>query len=575
MTLSARAPARIYHGLISATQGAESIAYPIVDLAVRLALSQAFFASAVVKLSLWDSAVYLATYEYPIPWLTPHATAIIGVALELGGSILLTVGLFSRAAAFSLWTLSIFIRLHYPLADVSLYWLALFAWFVVFGSGPLSLDRLFSRGFEAIAIPFAPWVTAVCRLFTEWLAAPYLLAVRAWIAVSILAITFPALADLPGAGLWIPRAPAAVVLLGSSIHVVLALALAVGLATRAVALTAILLCAGTGLAVSHLPPIDWTLILALLAVRGPGGLSVDRLLDRYIGSMVRARGFANGALAPPLAHVVIVGGGFGGIAAAKALKDAPCAVLLVDQHNYHLFQPLLYQVATAGLSPADIAAPIRGMFRDQENVRVILGSVEAVDTQGKFVILDDGKLKYDQLVIATGAQHSYFGHEEWAPFAPGLKGIEDATNIRGRILFAFEAAENVDDPAIQQELMTFVIVGAGPTGVELAGAIAELARYRMTREFRIIHPERARIILIQAGPRILPSFPESLSRTAQAALEALGVEIMLHNPLLASILKAPWYPVSGYHLATCSGPRAWRLRRRESGSAPKPTRRDG
>jgi NADH dehydrogenase FAD-containing subunit len=225
-------------------------------------------------------------------------------------------------------------------------------------------------------------------------------------------------------------------------------------------------------------------------------------------------------------HVVIIGGGFGGIAAAKALRHTNCRVTLIDRRNYFLFQPLLYQVATAGLSPAVIAGPIRALFRDQPNVRVLLGEVTDVDAAMRAVILRDARVVYDYLVVATGARHSYFGHDEWAPFAPGLKQIDDATSIRSCLLFAFEQAENAGSTEMQREMLIFVIVGGGPTGVELAGAIAELARHGLSREFRAIDPSMARVILMQSGPRILPTFPESLSRHAAAALTDLGVEVL-------------------------------------------------
>ncbi|HEY2874579.1 MAG TPA: NAD(P)/FAD-dependent oxidoreductase [Reyranella sp.] len=225
-------------------------------------------------------------------------------------------------------------------------------------------------------------------------------------------------------------------------------------------------------------------------------------------------------------RVVIIGGGFGGVAAARALRHTSCQVTLIDRRNYFLFQPLLYQVATAGLSPADIAGPIRALFRDQPNVRVMLGEVTEVNAARREVIFRDVRVVYDYLVVATGARHSYFGHDEWALFAPGLKQIDDATSIRSRLLFAFEQAENAGSTKMQREMLTFVIVGGGPTGVELAGAIAELARHGLSQEFRAIDPSMARVILMQSGPRILPTFPESLSREAAAALTDLGVEVL-------------------------------------------------
>jgi NADH dehydrogenase len=225
-------------------------------------------------------------------------------------------------------------------------------------------------------------------------------------------------------------------------------------------------------------------------------------------------------------HVVIIGGGFGGLDAARALADAPVRVTLVDRHNYHVFQPLLYQVATAALSPGDIASPIRWILRHQQNATVLLANVQSIDVAGKRVMLDGGaQIAYDFLIVATGAAHSYFGHGEWAERAPGLKTLDDALEIRRRVLLAFEAAERESDPAVQQRLLTFVIVGGGPTGVELAGALAEIARQSLRQDFRNIRPESARILLLEGGPHLLGAFPESLRVAARASLERLGVEV--------------------------------------------------
>ena len=270
----------------------------------------------------------------------------------------------------------------------------------------------------------------------------------------------------------------------------------------------------------------YLMVLGLIALRGPGALSIDSFVVRALGRRFPSLRGVRMVSYVGMPRVVIIGGGFGGIAAAKALRHANCRVTLIDRRNYFLFQPLLYQVATAGLSPADIAGPIRAVFRDQLNVRVLLGEVTDVDAAMRKVTLRDARVAYDYLVVATGARHSYFGHDEWAPFAPGLKQIDDATSIRSRLLFAFEQAENAGSLEVQREMLTFVIVGGGPTGVELAGAIAELARHGLSREFRAIDPSMARVILMQSGPRILPTFPESLSRQAAAALTDLGVEVL-------------------------------------------------
>jgi NADH:quinone reductase (non-electrogenic) len=223
-------------------------------------------------------------------------------------------------------------------------------------------------------------------------------------------------------------------------------------------------------------------------------------------------------------RVVILGGGFGGLYAAKALKKAPVQVTVLDRRNFHLFQPLLYQVATGSLSPGEIASPLRSVLRKQANTRVLLGEAIDLDADGKRVILDDGQsVEYDSLVVATGSTDWYFGHDNWKRVAPGLKGIENATEIRRKILFAFEAAEREPDPQKQREWLTFAIVGAGTTGVELAGALAEIAHDTLRHDFRSIRPQDARIFLIEGSPRVLPTYPEDLSAKAEAALVRLKV----------------------------------------------------
>jgi NADH:ubiquinone reductase (H+-translocating) len=224
-------------------------------------------------------------------------------------------------------------------------------------------------------------------------------------------------------------------------------------------------------------------------------------------------------------RIVIVGAGFGGLAAAKALARAPVDVTIIDRHNYHLFQPLLYQVATASLSPGEIAQPIRSILRTQANARVLLDEVSGVDTARKTVRISTGLVPYDHLILATGARHSYFGKDQWEALAPGIKSIDDATRVRAKVLLAFEHAEGERDAAKRNALLTFVIVGGGPTGVEMAGAIAELARRSIVADFRSITPHCSRIVLIEAGPRILPTFPADLSARAQHALETMGVEV--------------------------------------------------
>jgi NADH:quinone reductase (non-electrogenic) len=238
-------------------------------------------------------------------------------------------------------------------------------------------------------------------------------------------------------------------------------------------------------------------------------------------------------LHPKAAHrVVIVGAGFGGLECALRLKGAPVAITLIDRRNHHLFQPLLYQVATASLATSEIAWPIRYLLRDRPDVTTLFANVNGVDAANKCLLLEDGDtLAYDTLVLATGVRHAYFGHDEWEPFAPGLKTLEDATTLRRRILVAFERAERESDPEKRAALLTFAIIGAGPTGVELAGTIAELARDTLPPDFRNIDTHKTRVVLIEAGPRVLAGFPDELSAYAQRSLEAVGVEVILGQPV--------------------------------------------
>jgi len=226
-------------------------------------------------------------------------------------------------------------------------------------------------------------------------------------------------------------------------------------------------------------------------------------------------------------HVIIIGAGFGGLTAAKALAKAPVDVTLIDRRNHHLFQPLLYQVATAGLTPSQIASPVRGIVRGQENARVVLAEVDEIDVPSREVVTGARRTPFDYLVVAGGASHAYFGHDEWAHHAPGLKSLEDALALRARVLTALEAAETACDPVDRARLLTFAVVGGGPTGVELAGAIAELAGRALACDFRAIRGAKPRVVLIEAGDRLLPAFHPSLSAYARRALEKLGVEVQV------------------------------------------------
>jgi NADH dehydrogenase FAD-containing subunit len=389
--------------------------------------------------------------------------------------------------------------------------LVLLAWLAVGGAGPLSLDFLLRRGLAQVPIRavragnrFYAWCDAVAAV-----ALP--LATRLIVATMIAAGSGIAAWAVPGTGALV-TAPWWLLLL--------CWALVLGAATRPVAL---LLCAAAPAVFPDALPgqIEVVLLLALVASGGAGVVSLDMLCARWMRLALRRRDQANGA-AP---HVVVVGGGFGGIATVSALRRAACRVTLVDRSNHSLFQPLLYQVATAALSPADIAVPIRSMLRDQANAAVRLDEVTGIDGAAREVIFAHGRMPFDHLVLATGARHSYFGQDHWAPHAPGLKSLDDATAMRGRMLLAFERAEGAADPAERQALLTFVVVGGGPTGVELAGAVAEFARTGLDKEYRSIDPASARVVLVQSAPRVLPAFSPLLSARAERALRRLGVEV--------------------------------------------------
>ena len=513
---------------------AERTVGPLLDLFIRLWLSGIFWASGMVKLQSWTTALYLSAHEYPVSWLDPVTAAWLGETIEIVCPPLLVFGLATRFAALPMLILSLVIQFSYQSLDQHLFWAILFSWFVVKGAGPISLDALIGRGIAATALPLAGTITRIFEALARWGDPAVKLLLRCWIAalffrsgvmrISNFDMTQMLVHAQSAQGLLSPGLAARLTIL---IELACLAFLVLGAGTR---ITAIILIGLSALVdPTYQQSIDlayYLMVLGLIILHGPGALSIDYLVVRAVVRRFPGLGCMRTVSYEGMPRVVIIGGGFGGIAAAKALRHTSCRVTLIDRRNYFLFQPLLYQVATAGLSPADIAGPIRALFRDQPNVRVLLGEVTDVDAAMREVILRDARVAYDYLVVATGARHSYFGHDEWTPFAPGLKQIDDATSIRSRLLFAFEQAENAGSPEVQREMLTFVIVGGGPTGVELAGAIAELARHGLSREFRTIDPSMARVILMQSGPRILPAFPESLSRKAAAALTDLGVEVL-------------------------------------------------
>lgn len=540
--------------LLAATVSALQVALaPWLDLAIRLWLAQAFLAMQVHDLMFGPApgAGLGAPLGSTWWWDALHGvmTSDPGVAVQTICPLLLALGLAARpaAAAMLLQTVALLgtgVGLGAQ-SGAQLFWTALLLRVVLLGPGPLSLDRLLRTGVETSALPGA---AAIGRMF-DWLrrhgGPVFQVGLRLWLAAAPAGIALAALhvTDRMQGNLapGLPPVPAMVAGLAPVVALAAAVLLATGTATRLVAFGLLLLVPLGQVGAAGDARLPWALLLAVLVLHGAGPLAVDRLLQRWLRRVARP------VDRTALPHVVVVGGGFGGVATVQGLRGAACRVTLIDQRNHHLFQPLLYQVATASLSPGDIATPVRAMLRGQDNARVLLGQVTGVDTAGKAVLLDRGRVAYDHLVLATGARHSYFGRDDWAAFAPGLKTVEDSTAIRGRLLLAFEEAESAATEAERRAWLTIVIVGGGPTGVELAGAIAELARHGLEHDFREFDPASAHVMLVQSGPRLLPAFPEALSGDAAAALKHLGVDVVLDSRVEA--VSAEGVVVSGRTIA--------------------------
>ena len=384
-------------------------------------------------------------------------------------------------------------------------------WLTIGGAGPLSLDHLFRGGLSRVPVRAVRWAS---RLYAGsdalgGLVLPF--GTRIYLAIVIAGGVGLATWPVPFTGEFV-TAPLWTLLL--------CWALFLGLGTRPAALILCVVAPSIVLPSGVPDQFEVALLLLLLATKGAGRLSLDGAVTCLAGGHLRIP-----SRDEPVPHIVVVGGGFGGIAAVRGLRWTACRITLIDRRNHYLFQPLLYQVATAALSPADIALPIRSVLRDQRNVSVRLGEIVGVDHAAREVLLATERIPFDFLILATGAQHSYFGRDEWAEYAPGLKSIEDATAMRSRMLLAFEQAESEIDEAKREAWLTFVVVGGGPTGVELAGALAELARTGLEKEYRAIDPAAARVILVQSGPRVLPAFSSALSTHAERSLRDLGVEV--------------------------------------------------
>lgn len=499
----------------------------LADIFIRLAIAETFLRSGLVKLADWETAVLLARDEYPVPFLAPEVTAGLGISIEVIGPILLLAGLMTRPAALALGLLTAIAQLLYVPTTTNLFLIALLGWYTLRGASGVSLDRLFANGFSGSAFPFGRWISHIYRFSSNVLAPFWLATIRIWLAITMFAVAGlfePSIA----LATWLPVS--SVALIPDGWAVIYGILLIVGLASTLVAV--LIFFTGVGFAMSGVHPdvlLYPVLLLALYATRGAGPLSLDQLIRRWQENHILFDLHPR-RIPAHWPEIVIIGAGFGGLEAANRLKHLPVRVTLIDKRNYHLFQPLLYQIATATLNPSDIAMTIRSMFREDGNVTVIKAEATDIDTEAQQVILRNGRrMPFDKLVVATGARHSYFGQDHWGPFAPGLKSIEDGVSVRRSILDAFERAEISDDPARIRRLLNFVIVGAGPTGVELAGAIAEFSRETLKREYRTFDPAEAQVTLVQSGNRVLPAFIPELSVKAEKSLRRLGVNVRTNS----------------------------------------------
>ncbi|STY29842.1 NADH dehydrogenase transmembrane protein [Legionella wadsworthii] len=507
-------------------------AWPFIDILFRLWLGNKILIAGLLQAHHWDISLLLAKSEYPVPWLNPEWEALLGILVQIVGGGTLILGLFTRVGAFMILILSVMTQIYYVKLDLNLLLIPLMAGYVLRGAGPFSLDHLFEHGLSRSPLPFAMSIHYFFKMTKHAFNAVYLLGLRVWFFITWI-IMSELIQQMPHQGLlfssfWFPVHSLSLLIDPSLI--ILSFLLFLGLATRVVSLLILVLfCINESHSVALAYAPYWLMIMAILFVSGPGFFSLDHILLSFFRNRYPQLSGKPAFTLENLPHVVIVGGGFGGIACAKALRNVPVKITLIDKNNYHLFQPLLYQVATGNLSSGDIAVSIRSIFLDQFNAQVRLGTVTAIDKEKHRVITDQFQISYDYLVLATGATHSYFGKDVWEPYAPGLKTIEDAIAVRSRIIQTFENAELAETETERQNLLNFVIVGGGPTGVELAGAIIELARYGMEKDFRTFDPYDAHVILIQAAPRLLPAFSEKSSAKVQQSLEAIGVTVYTNS----------------------------------------------
>jgi NADH dehydrogenase/putative oxidoreductase len=484
---------------------------PVLALVVRIWLAQIFLLAAAMQFAAPGKAAPLnlyACFDGMLESGSPAKTAVVLIAVLL--SSLLALGWQSRISAFGLAAIALLGFFLEGGQGQNLLWALMLLYIGLFGPGSISLDSIFSQGrFE-----MPGWLLGLQRGF---------LAGLRWWLVLVIAVGVWGPSGIGDTANWL--APRSMVFgyFEPSLHTVLAI-LALGfvgpgfLVRPAAGLAAPIL-ALTGLQTGGVETLYLAALMGFVASSGPGWMALERWckLDQWPSHSLGKD--------QDVPHIVVIGAGFGGLAAIGRLAREQCRITLIDRRNHHLFQPLLYQVATAALSPGDIALPIRALVRDQKNITVIMGEVTGIDRQARQVELQGRRISYDQLIVATGAKPGYFGKEQWANVAPALKQVEDATHIRSRLLAAFEHAEDAVTQAERDAWMSFVIVGAGPTGVEMAGALAELAHEGLHGEFRRIDPAKARIFLLNRGPRCLSAFPEACSAATETMLRRLGVEV--------------------------------------------------
>lgn len=514
-SVSTRARMSIYlRVLFAAYRSYKRIYHPFIELGIRLSVAQSFLHYGMMEAINWQDASHFIRNAASISLFELQHPSALGIGVKLICPILFAFGLFTRIAALQMAVILFAVHTDYHDHDTSLLLAAILAGYVAFGARAISIDFLMAPGLADSALPILPTLIRVTRTFTDYVGPIFQLVLRLWFGWTLLGLSsspefFPSETARHFLPFWMAVAGGLMIALG--------LGASVANKVLVIFLIGMQMMAGG-------PNGFWLILLiAQIGMLGAGRWSFDDYISAGVVNWMKPRHGVGATYDWP--RVVIVGAGFGGLSCAAKLRHLPVHLTIVDRHNHHLFQPLLYQVATAGLSPADIASPIRSQFRDDPNVRVVMRTVTGIDLGRKEVLAGDATLPYDILVLATGATHGYFGRNEWSRFAPGLKTVNNATAIRAKLLSAFENAENELDEAERKAWLTFVIVGGGPTGVELAGAIAELAQFGLQSEYRAIDPALANIYLVQSGPRLLPTFQAHLSDRAHRALEEFGITV--------------------------------------------------